>query len=142
MVPLNVTFRAKSVITYVFLYQGSIHSFCGKALVDAFDLCGDANEFTIQTLTGTKAHNGINVPLSVSLLNGDENFVLPAVYSVSEVPIFPYHVASLISKGLVTKINLKRFSHLMDLSFPHIPGATVTLLIGGDNTKIFCTQDV
>ena len=55
--------------------------------MNALDLPGDANEFTLQTLTGTKAHNGINVSLSISLLNGDENFVLPAVYSVSKVPI-------------------------------------------------------
>ena len=31
---------------------------------------------------------------------------------------------------------------LKDLSFPHIPGAMVTLLIGADNPKIFCTRDV
>ena len=134
VVPVNVTFKTKSVITYAFLDQGSTHSFCGKALVNALDLRGDANEFTLQTLTGTKAHSGINVSLSVSSLNGDENFVLPAVYSVSEVPILPNPVAS--------KFDLDRFSHLKDLSFPHIPGATVTLLIGADNPEIFCTRDV
>ena len=53
--------------------------------------------------SGTKAYSGINVSLSVSLLNGDEIFVLPVVYSVSEVPIIPNPVASkLISKGFVT----------------------------------------
>ena len=95
--------------------------------MNALDLRGDADEFTLQTLTGTKAHSGINVSLSVSSLNGDENFVLPAIYSVSEVPILPNPVAS--------KIDLDRFSHVKDLSFPHIPGATVTLLIGAVTLK-------
>ena len=87
VIPVNITFAAQSVITYSFLNKASTHSFCGKAVVNALDLHGDANEFTLQTLTGTKAHNGINVSLSIFLLNGDENFVLPAVYSVSKVPI-------------------------------------------------------
>ena len=78
VVPVNITFGSKSVITYAFLDQGSTHSFYGKALVNALNLHGDTNEFMLQTLTGTKAHSGINVSLSVSLLNGDENFVLPA----------------------------------------------------------------
>ena len=134
MVPLNVTLGAKSAITYGFLDQGSTHSFCGKALVNALDFRGDAIQFTLQTLTGTEAHNGINVSLSVCLLNRDENFVFPAVYSVSEVPILPNSVAS--------KIDLYRFGHLKDLSFPHNSGATVTLLIGADNSEIFCTRDV
>ena len=134
VVPVNVTFKTKSVITYAFLDQGSTHSFCGKVLVNALDLRGDANEFTLQILTGTKAHSGINASLSVSSLNGDENFVLPAVYSVSEVPILPNPV--------VSKIDLDWFSHLKNLSFPHIPGATVTLLIGADNPEIFCIRDV
>ena len=132
--PVNVNFGAKSVITYAFLDQGFTHSFCGKALEDALDLRGDANDFTHQTFTGTKAHSGINVSLLVFLQNDDENFVLPALYSVSEVPILPNPVAS--------KIDLDRFSHLKDISFPHIPGATVTLLIGADNPEIFCARNV
>ena len=96
VVPINVTLGTKSVIIYAFLEQGSTHSFCGKALVDALDLRGDANEFTLQTLTHTKAHSGINVSLSVFLLNGNENLVLPAFYSVSEVPILPNPAASKI----------------------------------------------
>ena len=129
VVPVNVTFGTKSVITYAFLDQGSAHFFCGKALMDALDL-QNANEFMLQTFAGTKAHSGINVSLSVSLLNDDENFVFPAVSSVSEVPIFPNPIAS--------KIDLERLNHLENLSFPHIPGTTVTLLIGADNPEIFC----
>ena len=91
------------MITYPFLDQGFTHFFCGKALINALDLRGDANEFTLHTSTGTKAYSGINVSLSVSSLNGDENFVLPAVYSVSEVSILPNPVA--------LKIDLKRLSH-------------------------------
>ena len=33
VVPVNVTFKTKSVITYAFLDHGSTHSFCGKALL-------------------------------------------------------------------------------------------------------------
>ena len=133
VVPVNVTFKTKSVITYAFLGQESTHSFCGKSLVNALDLRGDAKEFTLQTLTDIKAHSGINVSFSVCSLNGGENFVLPAVYSVNEVPILPNPV--------ISKIDLDRFSHLKDLSFAHIPGATVTL-IGANNPEIFCTRDV
>ena len=122
------------MITYAFLDQRSTHSFRGKALVNALDLRGDANELTLQTLSGTKAHGGINVSLSVSLLNGDETFVLPAVYSLNKVPILPSPVAS--------KIDLKKISHLKNLSFPHIPGVMITLLIGADNPEFFCTRDV
>ena len=64
VVPVNVTIGTKSVITYVFLEQRSTHSFCGRALVKALELRRDANEFTLQTLTGTKAHSGINVSLN------------------------------------------------------------------------------
>ena len=134
VVPVNVTFGAKSVITYAFLDQESTRSFCGKALVNALDLRGNANELTLQTLTGTKVHSGIKVPLSLSLLNGDENFVFPTVYSLNEVRILPNLVA--------IKIDLKRISHLNDLSFSHIPGVTVTLLIGADNPEIFCTRNL
>ena len=133
-VPVKVTFGAKNVITYAFLEQGYTHFFCGKALVDALDFREDDNKFTLQTITSTKAHRGITVSLSVSLLNSDENFVLPTVYSLSKVPILPNRVA--------TKINLVRFNHRKDISFPHIPGTTVTLLIGADDPKIFCTRNV
>ena len=75
VVPANVTFETKSVITYAFLDQGSTHSFCHNALVNTLDLHGDANKFTLQTLTGTKANSGINVSLSVSSLNGNESFL-------------------------------------------------------------------
>ena len=92
MVPVKINFGAKNVITYAFLDQGSTHSFCGKAL----DLRGSANKFTLQTLIGTKAHSGVNISFSVSLLNGDENFVLPALYAVNKVPILPNPVASKI----------------------------------------------
>ena len=51
-----------------------------------------------------------------------------------KVPIFPYPVAS--------KIDLKKISHLNDLSFPHIPGVMITLLIGADNPEFFSTRDV
>ena len=37
VVPVNVTFEDKSVITYAFLDQRSTQCFCGKTLVDGHD---------------------------------------------------------------------------------------------------------
>ena len=124
MVPVNITFEAKSVVTYAFLDQRSTQCFCGKTLVNVHDLRGDANEFMFQTLTGTKTHCSITASLSISLQNDDGNFVLFAVYSVSEEPGL---------NPVASKVNLERFSYLKDLSFPPISGAPVTLLIGTGN---------
>ena len=56
------------MITYAFLDQRSTHSFRGKALINALDLRVDTNKLALQTLSGTKAHSGINVSLLVFLL--------------------------------------------------------------------------
>ena len=57
----------------------------------------------LQALTGTKTHCSITVSLSISLQNNDGNFVLSAVYSVSEVPGL---------NPVASKVDLERFSYL------------------------------
>ena len=133
VVPVRVFFNNRSVVTYAFLDQGSTHSFCDKKLVDALNITGTSNDIILQTLSGSKSHKSSTFPLTISPLHSTETLTLPKVFSVHDIPISPNVIPA--------KSKLHTLSHLKDLEFPSVEGATVTLLIGADTPEVFCTRD-
>ena len=67
--------------------------------------------------------------LQFSEVDGGEALELKDVWSTHDVPI------SL--RNLLTKQNLRQWSHLSDIQIPDIPASEVTLLIGIDNSQVF-----
>ena len=89
MVPVRVNYGTKQVVTYAFLDQGSTHTFCNQKLVKALGISGVPNELTLNTLTGSKGHQGYAFSLSVSSLTEDETFNLHDVLSIEDIPVTP-----------------------------------------------------
>ena len=67
---------------------------------------------------------------SVSFLNGSQSICLPKVFSIENIPVNP--------NLNPTKDVLSALPHLTAITFPKIPGASVTLLIGADVPEVFC----
>ena len=89
VVPVRVNFGTKQVLTYAFLDQGSTHSFCNQKLVKTLGIFGVPNELTLNTLTGSKRHQGCAFSLSVSSLTEDETSNLHDVLSIEDIPVIP-----------------------------------------------------
>ena len=134
VVPVRVNYGTKQVVTYAFLDQGSTHTFCNQKLVKALGISGVPNELTLNTLTGSKSHQGYAFSLSVSSLTEDETFNLHDVLSIEDIPVTP--------NAIPVDKDLNSFPHLRDLNFPKVHGATVTLLIGANVPELFCTRNV
>ena len=122
------------VRTYAFLDQGSTHTFCDRKQLKTLDISRSPETINLQTLgQAIFTYQVSTCSLHVSAIDGEEAIELPKVFSMDELPIRPNLIPA--------KENLKAFSHLRDLTFPKVEGATVTLLIGADNPELFCPMD-
>jgi len=133
VVPVTVGYGDRYMRTYAFLDQGSTRSFCDKNLVGELGASGSTEEVTLQTLTGTKSHQGQVITFSLSSLGSNEKYSFNAL-SIPSIPVSPNPVPS---KG-----DLHRYAHLKGITFPRIPGSHVSLLIGSDFPEMFCIQEV
>ena len=135
VVPVRVHCEGKTVLTYAFLDQGSTHSFCDTKLVQALGATGREENLTLQTLCNPAAKcRGVTLTLSVSSLNDSQSICLPKVFSIENIPVNPNLTPA---KGVLSAL-----PHLTGITFPKIPGASVTLLIGADVPEVFCFVDV
>ena len=134
MVLVWANYGTKQVVTYAFLDQGSTHTFCNQKLVKTLGISGIPNELTLNTLTGSKSHQGCASSLSVSSLTEDETFNLHDVLFIEDIPVTP--------NAIPADKDLNIFPHFRDLNFPQVHGATVTLLIGANVPELFCTRNV
>ena len=94
---------------------------------------GSTEEITLQTITGAQSHQGQTVSLCVSSLGNNEKYAFD-VLSIPNIPVAP--------NLLPTQRDLNLYAHLRDISFPRVPGAKVSLLIGADHPDMFCAQEV
>ena len=94
---------------------------------------GSTEEITLETNTGAQSHHGQTVSLCVSSLGNNEKYASD-VLSVPDIPVAP--------NLLPTKRDPNLYAHLSDISFPRVPGAKVSLLIGADHPDVFCAREV
>ena len=135
VVPVKVHYKGRTALTYAFLDQGSTHSFCDKKLVTTLGILGQRQDLKLQTLGNpASTHHGLTFSLNVASLEGNTSITLPKVFSLDDIPIRPNLIPA--------KNTLKEMSHLSDLSFPCLQGASVTLLIGADVPELFCPLSV
>ena len=134
VVPVLVYDSTIKVRTYAFLDQGSTHTFCDRKLLKTLNISESPETINLQTLGhAISTYQGSTCSLHVSAIDGEETIELPKVFSIDEIPIRPNLIPA--------KENLKAFSHLRDLTFPKVEGATVTLLFGADTPELFCPLD-
>ena len=134
VVPVKVKYQNKEVTTYAFLDSGSSATFCSRKLVDRLGIEGEKKEVSLKTLGSQSCCTGTVADLKVSSLDGDCEIEVRNVFSIDKIPVAP-------NPGLSRK-ELEDFSHLRDLSFPEVKGASVTLLIGVDVPEALWVEEV
>ena len=134
VVPVKVKYQNKEVTTYAFLDSGSSATFCSRKLVDRLGIEGEKKEVSLKTLGSQSCCTGTVADLKVSSLDGDCEIEVRNVFSIDKIPVAP-------NPGLSRK-ELEDFSHLRDLSFPEVRGASVTLLIGVDVPEALWVEEV
>ena len=78
VVPVRVKYKEKEVLTYVFLDQGSTHTFCDKTLIQSLRITGQSKKICLQTLAGlVEGYDGISCELEVSGLDGEVYCTIP-----------------------------------------------------------------
>ena len=131
MVPVKVMHANRTVIRNAVLEQGLTHSFCDKRLVNTLGVDDDLQSITLHTLDNAAAnHPRHTLHLKVFSLDDSYVVVLSKAFSIDDIPVR----LNLIS----AKCELKKMSHLPDLVFPKVDGASVTSLIEADAPKLFC----
>ena len=134
VVPVKIKYQNKEVTTYAFLDSGSSATFCSRKLVDRLGIEGEKKEVSLKTLGSQSCCTGTVADLKVSSLDGDCEIEVRNVFSIDKIPVAP-------NPGLSRK-ELEDFSHLRDLSFPEVKGASVTLLIGVDVPEALWVEEV
>ena len=135
VVPVCVKYGEHETMTYAFLDQGSSQSFCDQKLIKALQISGSQQDITLQTLTDRACtYQEITCSLSVRSLSGSHCIKLNKVISIADIPVKP--------NAIPAKRQLNALSHLKDIPFATVQGATVTLLIGADAPEVFCPLNV
>ena len=135
IVPVHVTHKNKSILTYAFLDQGSTHTFCDKNLVKMLNFNGPETRIEIKTINGSsKVYKSILCNLEVSALNNDNSFSLTNVHSIESISLQP--------NSIPPKREVSQFQHLKDIRFDTIPGTSIQMLIGADVPEIFCVGNI
>nr|CAB3263161.1 uncharacterized protein LOC104265735 [Phallusia mammillata] len=135
VVPVEVKYEGRKVLTYAFLDIGSTGTFCNQRLIEALGMKGETKEIVLQTLTDeAKEHTAVSVSFSVSPVGGGDDIFLPKVITVGEIPVRP--------NPILSKEALRGAPHLRDLDFPLIEKGTVTLLIGLDNPDALFIEEM
>ena len=129
VIPVKVSARNKSILTYAFLDQGSTATLCDERLLDQLDISGEKLDFKITTINGkSTCHRGSKVSLTLSSLVGPETLTLPEVLSIDCLPANP--------NPPLSRNDLKIWPHLQGVDLPQINGS-VTILIGVDVPEAF-----
>ena len=129
VVPVLVKYEGREALTYAFLDQGSSQSFCDKKLIEALKISGSPEDITLQALINPACnYQGLTSSLTVSSLHGTNSITL--VISIADIPVKP--------NAIPAKNELNALSHLKDIHFASVKGATVTLLVGADAPEMFC----
>ena len=125
----------KSILTYAFLDQGSIYTFCNENLVKTLNLNGPETNIQIKTINGSsKVYKSILCDLEVSALNNDNLLALTNVHSIESISLQPNSIPS--------KRQLSQFQHLKKIRFDAIPGALIKILIGAVVPEMFCVKNI
>ena len=131
VVPVRVAHKNKSILTYAFPDQGSIHTFCDENLVKTLNLDGPETSIQIKTINrSSKVYKSILCDLEVSALNNDNSFALTNVHSIESISLQPNSIPS--------QKELSQFQHLREIKFDTIPGASIQMLIDADVPEMFC----
>ena len=131
VVPVRVKYGGHEALTYAFLDQESSQSFCDKKLIEALETSGSPENITLQTLTNSACnYQGLTCSLTVSSLDGTNSIKLQKVVSIADIPVKP--------NASPAKNELNELSHLKNIPFTSVNGATVTLLVGADAPEVFC----
>ena len=116
------------------MISGSLATFCSRKLVDRLGIEGEKKEVSLKTLGSQACYTETVADLKVSSLDGDCDIEVRNVLSIDKIPVA-------LNPGLRRK-ELEDFSHLRDLSFPEVKGASVTLLIGVDIPEALWVEEV
>ena len=123
----------KEILTYAFLDSGSDATFCLESLVQELDLKDTKpTTFTMTTVNCEEKRTGHEVQLNMESLDGDVRFQLDHVLTTNSLPVTPRHMA--------TNEEIRKWSHLDDVSLPETGDKKVTILIGSDRPDIIDKQ--
>ena len=108
-------------------------TFCLESLVQELDLKDTKpTTFTMTTVNCEEKRTGHEVQLNMESLDGDVRFQLDHVLTTNSLPVTPRHMA--------TNEEIRKWSHLDDVSLPETGDKKVTILIGSDHPDIIDKQ--